>query len=478
MKFDEFKPLAIAYLSEHRDQTTRQIADGVCPTLNAGHINPWLKKLSDSGVICRKRDDRFVSGCRYLYSVVESSNPEVIDTIPDDVAWEMVLKELLPFASAFFRRNVTRYGFGSNPVFDIPESLIKIAESQKFALAVAIAAVFGGNPKDYRITFGSPAIELGAEKVEESTAPVVDSIPNEIKSEFNVKSDGSTTVTLRGAARLLGIDPSLLSRSFGDDFKRSGLAQTLASKGFQVLTFAKEGIPDTAFGFISEYYAFDAGKWCKPQAKSVYRAFASIGVRTWIQNELGWKPQALAKTSDLAVSDNLNALVLSIQGLATSAQSQQAMINDQQSAIRDVIAGLNHIGQSIQVHGEKIHEHDSKIVEFDNYIQQQETLRKNAMKSVLGVKPTVEAPPKDPRAQLIHLVNNYVFAKGLGKEGHGKTWAHLYRDIELRCHCSLEVERKKLESNGMKSPKKIDAVESLGLIDVAVAIAYEVLEVA
>jgi len=322
------------------------------------------------------------------------------------------------------------------------------------------------------------SINVGAEKVAKSIAPVINSIPDDIKSEFTVKSDGSTTITLRGAARLLGINHKTLSEHFSGGQNSSKLAKTLTGKGFEVGGFGSQGIPDIAFGFIVTYYAFKAGRYSTPQAEAVHDAFEAIGVRAWIRNELGWKPQTLAKTIDLAVSDNLNALVLSIQGLATSAQSQQAMINDQQLAIREVISGLNYIGQSIQVHGEKIHEHETKIVEFDNYIQQQESLRKDAMRSVLGVKPTVPAPPKDSRAQLIHLVNNYVFAKGLGKEGHSKTWAHLYRDIELRCHCSLEVERKKLEANGMKSPKKIDAIESLGLIDTAVAIACEVLEVA
>lgn len=55
-----------------------------------------------------------------------------------------------------------------------------------------------------------------------------------------------------------------------------------------MISFSEEGIPDTAFAVICEYYAFEAGKRCTEQAKLVYRAFATIGIRTWIQRELGW----------------------------------------------------------------------------------------------------------------------------------------------------------------------------------------------
>lgn len=558
MKFQEFKSKALGLFNDLGELTSRQVAEGISPSLTIVEVNPWLKKMVDAGMIARKKDETFATGLRYVYYL--SVKPEIISEETSlEQTWQFALKEMNSFASSMFSTNTKPHKLGKECLIEVrKDELMKVINPLKHALQKAMSVVCGGKPSDYQVTLIAPAIDLEAssqsvweevllqmtpflrplfahnlepikiskasgcafrvvnltmtdilkkrqdwlshaianvlggnaedysiefctdsEAVESNQpAPVIDSIPDDIKSEFTVKSDGSATITLRGAARLLGINHKTLSDHFAGGQNGSKLAESLIGKGFDVGGFGSQGIPDTAFGFIVTYYAFKAGRHSTPQAEAVHDAFEAIGVRAWIQNELGWKPQAIAKSSDLAVSDNLNALVLSIQGLATSAQSQQAMINDQQSAIRDVISGLNHIGQSIQVHGEKIHEHEAKIFEFDNYIQQQESLRKDAMRSVLGVKPTVQAPPKDPRAQLIHLVNNYVFAKGLGKEGHGKTWANLYRDIELRCHCSLEVERKKLEAKGMKYPKKIDAVESLGLIDTAVAIACEILEVA
>lgn len=486
MQFEEFKTRAIAYVSRHGAARSKQIMAVISPNLSYSKGHSYLVKLTNNGDLIREQDPSSVSIC-YLYKRPSSQavEPEVIDSIPDDVTWGMVMNEITPFAAAFFRRNTKPRSFGQKPVIEVDQAFIKIAESKRFELAVAIASVCGGTPKDYQITFvptgvsRATAVSQGTETVEKSTAPVVNSIPEEIKSEFSVKPDGSTTVTLRGAERLLGISHQALSKALSGNQNGSKLAKNLISKGFQVATFGTNGIPDIAFGLIVTYYAFKSEQHCTAQAEAIHDAFEAIGVRTWIQNELGWKPAntAIAKQSN-AIDTNLSALVMSIQGLATTAQSQQAMILDQQSAMREIVSGLNQIGQSLQSHGNKINELDSKVIDLEQYVSQREAERQQAMQSILGVNPTVQAPPKEPRRQLIHLVDNYCYHKGLGKDGRSKTWAQLYRDIELRCRVSLEVERKKLLANGQKQAKKIDAVESLGLIDTAVAIAYEVLKIA
>lgn len=113
-------------------------------------------------------------------------------------------------------------------------------------------------------------------------------LPKEIKAEFKILFDGSSVTSIRGAARLAGVDHSVLSRHFaGGDFLTSKLAQKLIKHGFDPGDFF-EGIPKIALSIILEYYAFDAGTRCTEQAQLVYRAFASIGIKTWLQEQLSY----------------------------------------------------------------------------------------------------------------------------------------------------------------------------------------------
>ena len=58
-------------------------------------------------------------------------------------------------------------------------------------------------------------------------------LPKEIKAEFKILFDGSSVTSIRGAARLAGVDHSVLSRHFaGGDFLTSKLAQKLIKHGF------------------------------------------------------------------------------------------------------------------------------------------------------------------------------------------------------------------------------------------------------
>lgn len=43
---------------------------------------------------------------------------------------------------------------------------------------------------------------------------------------------------------------------------------------------------------VIEYYAFDAGRYCKEQARLVCKAFNRIGVRAWMQDITGWTKPA------------------------------------------------------------------------------------------------------------------------------------------------------------------------------------------
>lgn len=119
----------------------------------------------------------------------------------------------------------------------------------------------------------------------------------QIEKEFKVNSDGTSTSSIRGAARLGDIDQSGLSKSLktGEELNSenySKLVKFLVIRGFQLEEIAKwgdTGIPDLGVAAILEYYAFEAGRYCTEQAKLAYRAFATIGIRKWVQDIKGWK---------------------------------------------------------------------------------------------------------------------------------------------------------------------------------------------
>ena len=55
-------------------------------------------------------------------------------------------------------------------------------------------------------------------------------------------ADGSATVSIRGAARLLGVSETAIRQ--GTNLNNTKLAETLTQKGFDARSFASEGIPD------------------------------------------------------------------------------------------------------------------------------------------------------------------------------------------------------------------------------------------
>ena len=107
------------------------------------------------------------------------------------------------------------------------------------------------------------------------------------------------TVSIRGAARLAGVDHSALVRQFstrseGGEQKPSKLAKFLTEQGVEggdLASFSRDGIPDTVLAVILEYYAYECQpRYRSPLAKQCCRAFRAIGIRTWIQQQAGWSP--------------------------------------------------------------------------------------------------------------------------------------------------------------------------------------------
>jgi hypothetical protein len=109
-------------------------------------------------------------------------------------------------------------------------------------------------------------------------------ISDDIKKEFRITSEGQSSITIRGAARALGISDAALRSNLkfkGANFSPSKMAEMLIDKGFNGANFSKYsqvGIPDLAFAVIVEYYAFYAEENCTEQAKAVLSSFVAIGI--------------------------------------------------------------------------------------------------------------------------------------------------------------------------------------------------------
>ncbi|MEA5537058.1 hypothetical protein [Crocosphaera sp. XPORK-15E] len=134
-------------------------------------------------------------------------------------------------------------------------------------------------------------------------------LPDEILSEFTVNPDGSTTTSIRGAARLAGVTPSSLSE--GVRKIDSKLTQSLINNGIDPVRFSTQGINEIALASILEYYAWEAGARCTEQARLIYRAFASVGIRAWLQKQLNYQPyvtEPYQTDSNTPTIDEINAV--------------------------------------------------------------------------------------------------------------------------------------------------------------------------
>lgn len=118
-------------------------------------------------------------------------------------------------------------------------------------------------------------------------------IPEELKKEFRVNEKGETTCSIRGLARMLLLHHKTLSEHFSGGRGESFLRKTLIEQGFDVaalLSWVETGVPDVAIPTVAEYYAFDAkqvSNETRDAARKFIRATSAIGIRVWIQKELG-----------------------------------------------------------------------------------------------------------------------------------------------------------------------------------------------
>jgi len=121
-------------------------------------------------------------------------------------------------------------------------------------------------------------------------------IVDQIKNEISVDATGKGKASIRAVARLMDVDHTSLLESLktAGGISPSKLVALLTEQGFDaggILFWTENGIPDLAIAIIAKYYAYKAGQRCKKQAEMVDTAFTGIGVRSWIQQQTGWKRQ-------------------------------------------------------------------------------------------------------------------------------------------------------------------------------------------
>ena len=142
-------------------------------------------------------------------------------------------------------------------------------------------------------------------------------IPEEMKSEFSVSEDGKAFASRRATARLCGLKSnspisSLLS-NLADQKRLSDPLESFAGQDFT----ADQKLPDVLVSAIVSHYALKK----REQAIKTLMAFAAIGIRTWIQNELSWQaPQQTAIVQDISDYEAFK-LNMRMEGLASIVRS-------------------------------------------------------------------------------------------------------------------------------------------------------------
>jgi hypothetical protein len=173
----------------------------------------------------------------------------------------------------------------------------------------------------------------------------------QIKEEIQIDSNGHGKASIRATARLADVQDSSLRRAFlGAALEPSALAKNLIQQGFDsaaLQDWSEQGIPDMGVAAIVEYYAFDAGRYCKQQARLVCKAFNRIGVRAWMQDITGWskpngqnhtQPQQTPTPALPPVEQRLQTLVLAMKTLAELTGGRLNPYMEQQ--VKDYAANL------------------------------------------------------------------------------------------------------------------------------------------
>ena len=170
-------------------------------------------------------------------------------------------------------------------------------------------------------------------------------LPFDIRSEFTIDGEGRVWATAAGTARLAGVDhKSLTKPKYGVLSKLKNLINN--SEGTEELPkclkpfagfnyWLDRKIPDTLVFAIVSYYAYDSKQGSNSQAQSVALAMGSIGVRTWMQQELGWQ----GPDSDSNVQGSLNTIMNRLGDIEHQVAVRRAA-EAHHAGIADIVEGL------------------------------------------------------------------------------------------------------------------------------------------
>ncbi|MEM9273806.1 MAG: hypothetical protein AAGA80_12685 [Cyanobacteria bacterium P01_F01_bin.143] len=128
-------------------------------------------------------------------------------------------------------------------------------------------------------------------------------LPEDIRQEFSIDEKGKAYASQSAIARLCGVTQQAINKLL---LQLKGTTKPV-SESLEPFTgidyMATTKIPDIVVAAIINHYAMYARKTTE-EAKKVSLCFQAIGIRTWIQTELGWqqeKPQlSLEDTITLA----------------------------------------------------------------------------------------------------------------------------------------------------------------------------------
>ncbi|HET8686640.1 MAG TPA: hypothetical protein VFM18_08250 [Methanosarcina sp.] len=213
-------------------------------------------------------------------------------------------------------------------------------------------------------------------------------LPEELKKEFKLHPDGKVSCSIRGLGRMLCVNDTTLGRHFGAGLETSQIAKTLIAQGFAAAglqSWSETGVPDTAIPFIAEYYAFDAKQVSdetRNAARSFIRVTSAIGVRTWMQKELGYEH---GESRDTLFSQLSLMMQEAIQPILQTVEKQNKMLEssfEEKQQLQDENTELNEFKEEVEIFPEfvrmlEIAKNDIPLTEYLDGISCKEYIIKN-----------------------------------------------------------------------------------------------------
>ena len=149
----------------------------------------------------------------------------------------------------------------------------------------------------------------------------LNNILQQIEQEIEIDAQGRGKASIRATARLAGVSDMALRKAFNSaNLEPNELAKKLIGQGFDaanLLDWSTYRIPDIAISTILEYYAFDARRYCTEQARLTYKAFATVGIRSWIQQIKNWQQSKQEVVSEQPSVKDISEAISSVFCLGT-----------------------------------------------------------------------------------------------------------------------------------------------------------------